>query len=145
MTHRWHPCALAASLVVLVLPAFTMAQKSQPHGLKPSSSTNSSSNPVAMPATPAGYQSSYLGPDSSGPAARIHIKVPENARIWFENIETKQNGTERDFVSPPLTPGVGYTYHVRAQWTDNGQNITQTREFRVRAGNSVSLDFLTSK
>ncbi len=146
MTHRWHTLALlAASLAMLALPVFAVAQKSQPHGLKPSSSSGNTTPSTTVVPTPAGYQSSYLGPDSAGPAATIHIKVPEAARIWFENFETKQGGAERDFVSPPLTPGVNYTYHVRAQWTENGQTFTQTREFRVRSGNTISLDFIANK
>lgn len=145
MMHRWQSVALiaTATLALLALPA--LAQKSQPHGLKPNSSSSSDSSAAVTPATPAGYNSAYLGPDSNGPAANIRIKVPDNARIWFENVETKQGGTEREFVSPPLTPGLNYTYHIRAQWTENGQTVTRTREFPVRAGSSVALDLVANR
>jgi uncharacterized protein (TIGR03000 family) len=145
MTHRWQirGVVMAVTLVLLAMPGAATAQKSQPHGLKPSSS---SSNSVYSPAAaPAGYQSSYLGPDSTGPAASVHIRVPDNAQVWFENAETRQRGAERDFISPPLTPGLSYTYHVRAQWIENGQPVTRTREFSVRAGSSVTLDFVANK
>ena len=75
----------------------------------------------------------------------MHIRVPPDARIWFENQETKQRGAERDFMSPPLLLGQGYTYHLRAEWVENGQLVTRTREFSIRAGQSVNLDLMASR
>lgn len=88
-------------------------------------------------------QSSLYPPSSSVAenAARVRVRVPANATVWFEGDQTRQTGPERDFVSPPLSPGQTYTYDIRARWTDNGQPVEQTRTIRVRAGETSTVDF----
>jgi uncharacterized protein (TIGR03000 family) len=74
-------------------------------------------------------------------AARIEVRVPENAQLWFEGEKTSQTGRERFFVSPPLTPGKNYTYDVKVQWQENGRDVTKTKQIRVRAGGSQTVEF----
>jgi uncharacterized protein (TIGR03000 family) len=74
-------------------------------------------------------------------AAKVHVRVPAAATVWFEGDQTRQTGPARDFVSPPLTPGQTYTYDVRARWTENGRPVEQTRTVRVRAGDTSTVDF----
>jgi uncharacterized protein (TIGR03000 family) len=75
----------------------------------------------------------------------MNVRVPAGAEIWFEGSKTGQTGTTRTFVSPPLEPGRGFTYEVRARWTDNGKEVDRTRQVHVRAGEKVDVDFSPNK
>ena len=66
---------------------------------------------------------------------------PGAARLWFEDTQTTTTGAVREFASPPLTPGTQYTYTVRATWTENGRDVTQTQQVGVTAGARVAVDF----
>jgi uncharacterized protein (TIGR03000 family) len=81
-------------------------------------------------------------PESAPTALPVHIdvRVPADAAIWFDGARTKQGGTFRRFVSPPLPVGRSYTYEVRVRWTEETP-VTQTRRVTVRAGEWVSLTF----
>jgi uncharacterized protein (TIGR03000 family) len=60
-----------------------------------------------------------------------------------QGVEMTETGTTRQFTSPSLTPGEGYTYQVRAVWNQNGQTMDQTRTVRVRANETSTVDFRT--
>src|SRR5215472_962600 len=60
-------------------------------------------------------------------SARVTVRLPDEARLWFENTPTKSTGAVREFSSPPLTPGMQYAYTVRATWAENGKEVTQMR------------------
>lgn len=108
---------------------------SSPSGMTPSSS---SSETVAR---------SYYGPAGEMPRAdqtvMIHVRVPLDAELWFDGAKTQQMGMSRDFLSPPLEPGQDYVYQLRARWMRDGQEVVQTRELRVRAGDHKRVDFLS--
>jgi uncharacterized protein (TIGR03000 family) len=75
-------------------------------------------------------------------AAHLQFIVPENAEIFVEGVKTNLTGTQREFVSPPLTPGKSYVYSVRVRSrNDNGQVVDETRSVRVRAGDRWRVDF----
>jgi uncharacterized protein (TIGR03000 family) len=75
--------------------------------------------------------------------ARIRVIVPQDAKLWFGNSQTQQNGQVRFFESPALTPGKDFTYDVKAQWRDaNGKDVTQTRQITVRANEGTTVDFM---
>lgn len=92
-----------------------------------------------------GYQAFY--PGSAGAPAGVDqvvhfdIRVPANATIWFDGEKTTQTGSLREFVSPPLAPGRQYAYELRARWTEDGREVTQSRRITVRAGERVSITF----
>jgi uncharacterized protein (TIGR03000 family) len=73
--------------------------------------------------------------------AHVTVRVPSDAKVWFENQATKQQGAVRNFVSPELTPGQNYTYDVRATWQENGRTVEQKRQVAVHAGSPVTIDF----
>jgi uncharacterized protein (TIGR03000 family) len=75
-------------------------------------------------------------------AALVVAHLPEDARIWFEDQPTKQGGTLRQFVSPPLTPGKNYTYRVRVQWPEDGRWVSQAHSFPVHAGDIHCIDVI---
>jgi uncharacterized protein (TIGR03000 family) len=70
------------------------------------------------------------------------VRVPDaNAKVWVEGEDMNTVGLSRRFISPPLEGGYGYTYTFRAQWTENGKKMDQTRQVRVHAGDRITVDF----
>src|SRR5262249_39359089 len=54
---------------------------------------------------------------------------------WFEGQQMPRKETMmRDFVSPPLTPGVNYVYDIRVNWAEEGRRAEQALKVRVQAG-----------
>jgi uncharacterized protein (TIGR03000 family) len=72
--------------------------------------------------------------------ATIRMSVPSGARVWFDGAATSQTGAVREFVSPSLAPGIGYVYHVRVQWEENGKTVERNREVPVHAGDRINLN-----
>jgi uncharacterized protein (TIGR03000 family) len=70
----------------------------------------------------------------------IEVRVPAGAEVWFDGTKTSQSGDVRHFVSPPLAAGHRYTYHIRARWTENGREVTRSRELAVVPGGSYLVD-----
>jgi uncharacterized protein (TIGR03000 family) len=70
--------------------------------------------------------------------------LPEHAQIWFDDAPTRQRGTLRKFVSPPLTPGRDYTYTVRVAWREDGRWVEQVHTFPVHAGDTQCIDIIPS-
>ena len=81
--------------------------------------------------------------DSS--TALLVAHVPENARIWFEDAPTQQEGKLRQFSSPPLTPGKTYTYTARVQWYEDGHWVSQVHAFPVHAGDIHCIDIIPAE
>ena len=94
---------------------------------------------------PAAYQSFY--PPATGQSdntAQVIVNVPPDAKVWFDDKPTTSTGAVRQFDSPPLKPGTRYTYDVKASWTENGREVTRTRQVEVSAGDHVNVQFLAS-
>jgi uncharacterized protein (TIGR03000 family) len=108
---------------------------------------SSSSDVVVTPRYPSeNYTSvrpSVIVPVADVPAdtaARITVQVPANADLWFNGTKMTLTGPIREFESPPLTPGRQYVYDVEAQWTENGQPLSQTQRVNVTAGSSALVN-----
>jgi uncharacterized protein (TIGR03000 family) len=95
------------------------------------------SYPDATPPYPYGS----LAPSSTDNTVRVTVNVPANAKVWFGDALTTSTGTVREFQSPPLAPGHNFAYKVRATWSENGKEVTQTQEVAVTAGSHVSAKF----
>lgn len=106
----------------------------------PSGSTGSS---YSSDRNTGSYYGAPIGTMSGQPdrTVLIDIRIPPEAKIWFEGTPTQQTGTFRAYISPPLERGQDYVYHVRARWMENGQEVDKTRDLRVRAGDQLSMDF----
>jgi uncharacterized protein (TIGR03000 family) len=85
------------------------------------------------------YYRTSTPPASTERAVRINLRVPADAKIWFDGRQTFQTGTARSFQSPPLAVGPEYAYQVRIQWNRDGKEGTQTRQILVHAGDEISL------
>jgi uncharacterized protein (TIGR03000 family) len=75
--------------------------------------------------------------------SEIRLKVPAQAKIWFDGSPTDDAGISRRYVSPPLRPGVAYHYAIRVEWRDGDRVIKRNRDISFGAGERVSLDFTT--
>jgi uncharacterized protein (TIGR03000 family) len=82
-----------------------------------------------------------VAPDAASGRATVDVHVPASAQVWFDDSATKQTGADRQYVSPPLTPGQNFTYDVRARWIDNGHVTDLTRTITVHANSVNSVDF----
>ncbi len=78
-------------------------------------------------------------------AIAVNVRVPANAKVWFDNQPTQQQGSFRQFISPPVQPGKVYTYTIKAEWMDNGQKVDKTKQVDVHAGDHFTLDMLQGK
>jgi uncharacterized protein (TIGR03000 family) len=76
--------------------------------------------------------------------AQLEVLVPSEAILWFNGWKARSTGSVRTLQSTPLVPGRKYTYTVKAQWEENGRQVTQTREVGVSAGTRVRINFLPS-
>jgi len=83
-------------------------------------------------------------PGHADGAARVHVRVPGDADIWFDGAKTTQKGSDREYESPQLVPGQEYRYELRAQWLEHGRTVTQARQVTVHAGDRVNVDFLAA-
>jgi uncharacterized protein (TIGR03000 family) len=83
-------------------------------------------------------------PPNSDNTAHVSLRVPAGAEVWFDGGRTRQTGTVRDYVSPPLPAGRTYVYEVRVRWQKDGKPVEQTRRVRVSANARVSLDLTTA-
>jgi uncharacterized protein (TIGR03000 family) len=127
----WRATPLLAVIALLAWQTGSMAGPTAGGHWPPVGSSSSSS---ASPSAP-----SVAAPASA--AARLEVKLPQNARLWIEGKEIEQQSTSYSLTSPPLEAGYNYTYHLRTQWTDNGVQVTRERAIPIHAGESVTIDF----
>ena len=73
--------------------------------------------------------------------ARVRVRVPQDATVWFGGAKTQSTGLVRDYQSPGLTRGDVYTYTIRATWRENGREVTQSQAVDVRAGMQYDVVF----
>jgi uncharacterized protein (TIGR03000 family) len=79
---------------------------------------------------------------SKDKVANIEVRVPADARVWFDSTPTTPTGARRRFVTPALKPGQKYTYSIRAQWsTPSGASTSEIRHITIQAGDSLTVDF----
>lgn len=98
-----------------------------------------SPNPAAAVNAAGGTSTSAYAPGVN--TARFTVRVPDDAQLWIDNVQTQLTGPVRVMTTPSLQPGQGYYYVLRAQWNDNGRPVTQERTARFRAGDDVTVDF----
>ncbi len=75
-------------------------------------------------------------------AAHLQLLVPENAEVFVAGSRTTQTGKTREFATPPLTPGKGYTYTISVRYTGpDGRPVNDTRDINFRANDWFTIDF----
>ncbi len=80
-------------------------------------------------------------------SAVLDVTVPSTgAEVWVQGVPTRQSGTARRYVSPPLVPGKDYVYTLRARWRDaSGATQLQQQNVVVQAGSEVRVTFPTGR
>lgn len=92
----------------------------------------------SLPATDA----PATNPTRSANAAYLQLIVPRNAEVLVDGGKTTQQGSIREFVSPPLDPEKSFTYTIAVHDTDaNGKPIEENRSIRVHANDQLRIDF----
>jgi uncharacterized protein (TIGR03000 family) len=96
------------------------------------------------PGRPALSMANYYSPPAPAPApvlnAVIEVRLPGEAELWFDKAQTAQTGERRIFTTPPLEPGVTYTYDVSARWRRQGREVARGQLVTIRAGEAVVVD-----
>jgi uncharacterized protein (TIGR03000 family) len=79
---------------------------------------------------------------SSAQPVTVRVLVPfADAQLLFDDTLTRQTGTERIFVSPPLDSGKSYAYTIKTTWRPNNYTtITRTRKITLKPGQKVDVD-----
>lgn len=88
--------------------------------------------PFNKPIASAGKQGGV--PEQTDRKVFIHVTVPAEATLYFDGARTSSIGTERLFVTPPLSPDRTYFYTLTAERLRNGSLERVTRRVAVRGG-----------
>jgi uncharacterized protein (TIGR03000 family) len=96
---------------------------------------------VVTASTGTTQRSMYYNPQPTDNTARLHVIVPAGAQVWVGGEETAQTGPDRVFASPAIQPGRSYTYEVKARWMQEGAPVEQTKQVRVQANQTTTVDF----
>lgn len=87
---------------------------------------------------------SFYPPAEADRAAVIDLRLSNPAaQVFFDDRATTQQGTVRQYVTPPLEADKEFTYQVRIRWSPNGANgqpLEEIRQVQVKAGSRVQLE-----
>jgi uncharacterized protein (TIGR03000 family) len=75
--------------------------------------------------------------------AKIIVKVPEDAKVYIEDLPTKQSGTTRTYNTPDLKAGEELFFHLKVEVVRQGKLITKTKKIAVLAYHISVVDFST--
>ncbi len=117
------------------MPGFYSGPAAPPYGSGAYSLLRQMGNdsPVATPRAPVA--------ESSQPAT-VRVLLPDaSARVTFDDSATRATGTERTFSTPALDADKSYTYTIRATWTQDGKEISRSKDVKVNAGREATVDF----
>ena len=67
-------------------------------------------------------------------SGQLTVAVPFNAKVFINGKATTSTGSNRQFVSYGLKPGLAYKYEVRAEWIREGQLLEETKDVILTAG-----------
>jgi uncharacterized protein (TIGR03000 family) len=74
-------------------------------------------------------------------AATIVLKLPADAKVYFDGKATRQTGAERTYITPDLSSDKEYHYDVEIEYVRDGRTMTETKRVTVRGGQTARLDF----
>jgi uncharacterized protein (TIGR03000 family) len=83
---------------------------------------------------------SNTGRSNNTVSLRVILPAPD-AKVWVEGQETRQKGNDRLFISPPLERGKSYNYTVKAEWNQDGRQVTREKTVPVQAGRQAMVNF----
>jgi uncharacterized protein (TIGR03000 family) len=104
---------------------------------------------LALPAARAGDEKpDPKKPDAKPPDAKkaetkeavIRVLIPVSASLTIDRTQTRQTGSERRFVTPPLRTDRKFTYTLTATWDDFGLSVKRMAVATVRGGKETVVD-----
>ncbi len=94
----------------------------------------------AVPADPGAADGDMTyRPTSDG--IMLTVRVPANAKVLVNGLETTSGGEVRRYISRGLESGFAYKYEVQVIVIRDGKEVAETKSANVRAGQSVAMDF----
>ncbi len=100
-------------------------------------STNVNQGETSLDSTQ--YESAKPAIDSD--AAMLTVAVPANAMVTVNDHPTTSDGAVRQFMSQGLKTGYVYTYVVKVVFENDGEEKSEVKEVKLRAGESKELAF----
>jgi len=77
----------------------------------------------------------------ASPSTTVLVRLPADAKVFFDDQPTTSTGPIRVFITPALEPGKDYTYQLKIEVVRGGKTATQTRTITVRAYSTTEVDF----
>jgi uncharacterized protein (TIGR03000 family) len=77
---------------------------------------------------------------ASAPATVV-VHLPENAKLYVDNVYCPLTSAVRSFDTPELPTGRKYYYTLKAELIHDGKPVTQTHKVLIAAGSKVKVDF----
>jgi uncharacterized protein (TIGR03000 family) len=85
-------------------------------------------------------QSLYYNPGNDGEqSARITVHLPEDAKLYVDDMLSTKTTSTRRFHTPPLPAGNDFHYTLRAEMERDGKTIRTSKEVTVRAGKTAEV------
>jgi len=79
-------------------------------------------------------------PRAASSLARVVVKLPAEAELWFDDHKTTQRGMYREFIAA-VSAESDYTLSVR--WQTQGAELTRSERVRLQPGQTLTVNFLT--
>ena len=92
-------------------------------------------------APPAAAPVKAVADTSASEAARVTVKLPEDAKLYVDGIPCPLKSSPRTFQTPKLEPGRTYAYTLKAEVTRDGRTLSESRQVTLRAGKPVTVEF----
>ena len=73
--------------------------------------------------------------------AQVIVRVPADAKLFAEGQATTLTGAERTFLTPDLQDGRTYSYTLKVEFKDEGEDKTATKQIVVRGGHRTTVVF----
>lgn len=73
--------------------------------------------------------------------AKVIVRLPAEAKLYADGIETTLTSNERVFTTPALVPGQPFQYVMKAEFNQDGKPVSESRRVVVQAGETSVLDF----
>jgi len=97
--------------------------------------------PTAPPAPMAPRIQESPLPKQAQIRSNVIIEVPENAKLYVDDLLMKEGPTQRVFQTPLLNPNETYYYDLRVEVTNNGKISTDRQRVVIRPGETVTAAF----
>jgi uncharacterized protein (TIGR03000 family) len=73
--------------------------------------------------------------------AKLTIKLPAEAKLFVDGVQAPLTSAERTFETPKLDAGKDYVYTIKAELSQEGRTISETKRVTFQAGKEVTVEF----